>query len=58
VAEGDAAVHAAGALLLELVGGPGQHDLLPVAHALLDGTVGLLVALELDEAGDLAHARG
>jgi hypothetical protein len=55
VAEGDPAVHAAGALLLETVGGPGQHDLAPVPDALLDGPVGLLVALELDEAGDLAH---
>ncbi len=56
VTEGDAAVHAARALRPELVLGPGQHDLPPVAHPLLHRPVRLLVALELDEAGDLTHA--
>jgi hypothetical protein len=55
VAEGDAAVHAARALPAEALARPRQHDLLPVADALLHGTVGLLVPFELDEAGDLAH---
>ena len=55
MAERDAAVHAPGRLLLELRHRPGEHDLPPVAQALGDRPVGLLVARELEEAGDLAH---
>src|SRR5207247_6544579 len=55
MAEGDAAVHAARRLALELLGRPGEHDLLPVLEPLLDGPVGLLVTLELDEPGNLPH---
>src|SRR6266508_389855 len=54
--EGNAAVHAAGALLLELLCRPGEHDLLPVAQTLFDPSIRLLVALELDEPGDLTHS--
>ena len=56
MAEGDAAVHAPRTLLAELVGGPGQHHLPPVPQPLLHRAIRLLVALELEEAGDLAHA--
>src|SRR5207245_4837337 len=55
VAEGDAAVHAAGALLLELVRLEGEVDLLPVVDALGHGAPLGRLALELDEAGDLPH---
>ena len=55
VAEGDAAVHAPGPLLPELVHGPGQHDLMPVAQTFRNGPVRLLVPLELDEPGHLTH---
>ena len=58
VAEGDAAVHAARALLLELVRLEGQVDLLPVVDALADGTPLGCLALDLEEAGDLAHEPG
>ncbi len=57
VAEGDAAVHAPGRLLLELRHRPGQEHLPPVAEPLGDRPVGLLVPCELEEAGDLAHVR-
>src|ERR1700687_4061943 len=57
VAEGDAAVHAARALLLELVRLEGQVDLLPVVDALDDGTPLGCLALDLEKAGDLAHGR-
>ena len=55
MAEGDAAVHAAGALASEGVGRPRQHDLAPVVETLGDRPVRLLAALELDEARDLSH---
>jgi hypothetical protein len=55
MAEGNAAVHAPRALLAELVGRPRQHDLPPVPQPLLHGAIGLLVALELEESGNLAH---
>src|SRR5262249_53333203 len=55
VTERDAAVHAAGALLLQCLGRPRQHDLLPVAHAFGDRPIRLFVPLELDEARYLAH---
>src|SRR5206468_11592988 len=53
--ERDAAVHAAGALLLELRGGPREHDLLPVPQPFLDRPVRLLVPPELDEPRNLPH---
>ena len=55
VAEGDAAVHAARALLAQLLVGVRQVDLVPVAHPLGHGTRGLLVARDFDEAGRLTH---
>jgi hypothetical protein len=55
VTERNAAVHAARALHLELARRIRQVDLLPVLDALLDGTPRLLLALNLDESGRLAH---
>src|SRR5262245_1737570 len=56
MAEGDAAVHAAGALLLQLLAFKGKVDLLPVMDPLADGTSPGRFPLDLEEAGDLAHA--
>src|SRR6266545_4635697 len=55
MAEGDAAVHAARALLLQLLRLEGQVDLLPVVDPLRHGTPLWRLALDLEEAGDLAH---
>ena len=55
VAEGDAAVHAAGGLLLELLLREMIVDLAPVLEALLHGTPWRHLPLNLDETGDLAH---
>ena len=55
VAERNAAVHAARRLLLELVRGEGEVDLLPVAQPFLDRTGRPLLASDLEKAGDLAH---
>ena len=55
VAERDAAVHAARGLLLELVLGEGEVDLLPVPQPLVDRARRPLLALDLEEAGDLAQ---
>ena len=55
VAERDAAVHAPSRLLLQLVAREGEVDLLPVAQALVDRSGRPLLALDLEEAGDLAH---
>jgi hypothetical protein len=57
MAEGDAAVHAARPLLLELLRFEGQVDLLPVADPLGHWPPLGQLALDLEEAGDLAHAR-
>ncbi len=57
MAEGHRAVHAAGALLLQLRRRHGQRELPPVADALLGWLVGRGLAGELLEAGDLAHDR-
>src|SRR5207245_163640 len=56
VAERDAAVHTPRRLLLELVLGEGEIDLLPVADPLLDRTRRPLLALDLEKAGDLTHS--
>ena len=58
VAIGNAAVHAARGLRLDL--GLGQRDStnsLPMLHALVHRPVAAVVAVELHEAGDLAHSR-
>src|SRR4029450_552696 len=55
LAERDAAVHAARALLRRGVVLERQHELAVVAHALARGLRDLGDALELHEAGDLAH---
>src|SRR4029434_2699157 len=55
VAEGDAAVHASRRLLLQLVAREGEVDLLPVTQALVDRPRRPLLALDLQEARDLAH---
>jgi hypothetical protein len=55
VAERNAAVHAPGRLLLQLVAREREVDLLPVAQALVDRTGRPLLALDLEKAGDLAH---
>ena len=55
VAVGDAAIHAARRLLLQLVLGQRLHELLPMLHALLHGPVVPVLAVELHEARDLAH---
>src|SRR5262249_42867769 len=51
----DAAVHAARRLVARLLLRQRNHELAPVAHALLDRRIVAVVALELEEAGDLAH---
>src|SRR5688572_18303116 len=56
MAEGDAAVHAARALLLELRVRIRQIDLVPVAQALGHGPGRPLLALDLQEAGGLTHS--
>src|SRR3989344_3139351 len=56
VAERNAAVHAARALLFQFVVGERQHYLAPVAHALGDRAIRLLRPLEFHEAGSLTHA--
>src|SRR5947208_16348387 len=55
VAEGDAAVHAARALALEHLVGRPLLELPPVLQALRDRLLVDLLALELEEAGDLPH---
>ena len=55
VAEGHAAVHAAGPLPGELLAGGGQGDLPPVADALFHAAVAGRQARVLQEAGGLAH---
>ena len=55
VAERNAAVHAARRLLLELGLREGEIDLFPVAQTLVDRTRRPLLALDLEEAGDLTH---
>ena len=55
VAIGHAAIHAARRLLAQLGLGQRQHELTPVAHALLDRRVVALVAFVFEETGDLAH---
>src|SRR5439155_9107654 len=56
VAEGDAAVHAARALTLEDVVGRALLELAPVLQPLRNRLLVDLLALELEEAGDLTHA--
>src|SRR5262249_44772904 len=51
----DAAVHAARRLVARLLLGERQHELLPVAHALLDRRIVAVDAIELEESGDLTH---
>src|SRR5262249_48316983 len=51
----DAAVHAARRLVARVLLGQRNDELAPVAHALLDRRVIAVVALELEEAGDLSH---
>src|SRR5207244_8260739 len=55
VAEGDAAVHAARALALQHLVRRPLLELSPVLQALRDRLLVDLLALELEEAGDLAH---
>src|SRR5690606_8258293 len=55
VAEGNAAVHAAGALLSGVFVVEPLDELLPVAHAHLGRLVALLNALQFKKSGDLAH---
>src|SRR5215467_11849619 len=55
--EGDAAVHAARPLLLELLALERQVDLLPVVNALGHGPPRRGLTLDLEETGDLAHAQ-
>ena len=57
VAEGDAAIHAARALLLEHLRRMREHDLLPVPDPLLHRPVGLLGSLDFQETGQLTHGR-
>src|SRR5207249_11333521 len=57
VAEGNAAVHAARALPLEHLVGRPLLELAPVLEALRDRLLVDLLALELEEAGDLAHGQ-
>src|SRR5688572_7699770 len=56
MAEGDAAVHAARALLLELRVRIRQIDLVPVVQPLGHGPGRPLLALDLEEAGRLTHS--
>src|SRR5581483_4400690 len=56
MAKRNAAIHAARALLLQLVFRIRPHDLLPVTHTLRDRPIRLLGAFELDEAFDITHA--
>src|SRR5262245_7889058 len=55
VAERDAAVHAPGRLLGEVLDRVGQVVLAPVPQTLADGPRRRLLALDLEEAGDLTH---
>ena len=55
LAERDAAIHAARALLRRRVVGQREDELAVVAHALGDGLRHLLDPLQLQEARDLAH---
>ncbi len=55
VAERDAAVHAAGALLRERLGRVGKVDLPPIPEPLGNGSRRLLLAADLDEPGWLTH---
>src|SRR5215467_396831 len=55
VTERNAAIHAPRSLLRQLVDRIGQVVLLPVAHALGDRARRRLLALDLEEAGDLTH---
>src|SRR5207244_430121 len=55
VAERRAAVHAARALDLRLLGIQADHELLVVLDALVDALVALFEALVFEEASDLAH---
>src|SRR5262249_30053297 len=54
--ERDAAVHAPGALLSQIVLGEGNVDLLPVAKALGDRPRRPLLALDLEKPGGLTHS--
>ncbi len=56
VAEGNATVHAARALLAEILDREGKVDLPPVVHALGDGARRPLLALDLEKAGGLTHS--
>src|SRR6059036_2236267 len=56
VAEGDAAVHAARALLAEVLDRKRKVDLFPVAQPLGDRPRRKLLALDLQEAGGLTHS--
>ena len=58
MAEGDAAVHAAGGLLLDEFAGPLLVEFQVVPGALPDGALEGEVAGELHEAGGLAHGAG
>src|SRR5207247_957271 len=55
VAEGDAAVHAASALLAQLLGRPCEQELAVVVRALERVPVGDAVALDLQKGPELAH---
>ncbi len=55
VAVGNAAIHAAAGLLLDLGLGQRLDELVPVLQALLDGAIAAVVAVDFEEAGDLAH---
>ncbi len=57
VAEGDAAVHAATALLLELLVGEDAEDLLVVGHALTRVALRHRHTMDLQEASGVAHAK-
>src|SRR5437762_1276095 len=56
VTKRNAAVHAACALLLQLLLGIRPHDLIPVMQALPDRAVRLFRAFELDETSGVTHA--
>jgi hypothetical protein len=55
VAEGDATVHAAGALLLELLGGEVLVELVPILETLRGAALCRYLAGELEKSGGLAH---